>query len=179
MKSPIRTLFLVALAVCASTPAWCQASTGKDPAVFASTVLTSDTGQKVRLSDLRGKVVFLNYWGAWCPPCREEMASIRTMQTKLQDRANAIEYLFVSIKDDWFDRDAAKFRELGMAGHAYRWEPRSDAQWHTFFGNPPGKTSFFVPTTYVLDPSGNIAMMRAQTTAWEVHTDEVRALFPH
>lgn len=37
---------------------------------------TADTGVPVRLSDLRGQPVWLNFWGSWCPPCREEFPDI-------------------------------------------------------------------------------------------------------
>ncbi|PZN06264.1 MAG: alkyl hydroperoxide reductase [Bacillota bacterium] len=40
------------------------------------------TGRTVRLSDYRGKVVFLNFWATWCPPCREEMPEIQRLVDK-------------------------------------------------------------------------------------------------
>jgi peroxiredoxin len=40
----------------------------------------------VRLSDYRGKVVFLNFWATWCPPCREEMPSMESLYQRLKDR---------------------------------------------------------------------------------------------
>lgn len=39
-------------------------------------------GRTVRLSDYRGKVVFLNFWATWCPPCREEMPEIQRLVDK-------------------------------------------------------------------------------------------------
>lgn len=38
---------------------------------------TAADGRPVRLSDLRGKPVWLNFWGSWCPPCREEFPDIQ------------------------------------------------------------------------------------------------------
>ncbi|HUV43418.1 MAG TPA: TlpA disulfide reductase family protein [Dehalococcoidales bacterium] len=43
-------------------------------------------GNTVRLSDLRGKVVFLNFWATWCPPCRAEMPDIEKVHRKYRDR---------------------------------------------------------------------------------------------
>ena len=34
-------------------------------------------GEEIRLSDLRGKVVLLNFWATWCPPCRSEMPAFQ------------------------------------------------------------------------------------------------------
>lgn len=44
------------------------------------------TGVPVRLSDLKGKVVFLNFWTTWCPPCRIEMPSMQKLYDTLKHR---------------------------------------------------------------------------------------------
>jgi len=58
-------------------------------------------GDYVKLSDHRGKVVFLNIWATWCPPCREEMPSMESLYQQLKGRN--FEMLAVSI-----DRDGEK-----------------------------------------------------------------------
>ena len=48
------------------------------------------TGKPVALSSLRGKVVFLNLWATWCPPCRTEMPSIQALHRAFQKDANFV-----------------------------------------------------------------------------------------
>src|ERR1700716_773797 len=43
-----------------------------------------DSERSVALHDLRGKVVVLNFWATWCPPCVDEMPSLVAMQAKLR-----------------------------------------------------------------------------------------------
>lgn len=43
-------------------------------------------GRAVRLSDYKGKVVLLNFWATWCPPCRAEMPDLVKMQREYKSR---------------------------------------------------------------------------------------------
>jgi len=56
-------------------------------------------GRMVKLSDHRGKVVFLNMWGTWCTGCVQEMPSMETLYQKYRDRK--FEMMAITIDNDW------------------------------------------------------------------------------
>ena len=57
-----------------------------------------DSDRTVSLSDLKGKVVVLNFWATWCPPCVEEMPSLIQMQQRMENKGVIV--LEVSVDDD-------------------------------------------------------------------------------
>jgi thiol-disulfide isomerase/thioredoxin len=48
--------------------------------------LTDLDGEPIRLDALRGKVVWLNFWASWCPPCQQETPILRALDAKYRDR---------------------------------------------------------------------------------------------
>jgi thiol-disulfide isomerase/thioredoxin len=60
--------------------------------------LSDLSGKKVSLSSFKGKVVFLNFWATWCPPCRGEMPSMERLYQKLKDKGLVI--LAVDLQED-------------------------------------------------------------------------------
>lgn len=61
--------------------------------------IKDQSGKLVKLSDFRGKVVFLNIWGTWCLPCVEEMPEMETLYQAFKDRK--FQMLAISIDNDW------------------------------------------------------------------------------
>ena len=57
------------------------------------------SGKQVKLSDYRGKVVFLNLWGTWCEPCIKEMPAMEILYQAFKDRK--FQMLAISIDNDW------------------------------------------------------------------------------
>lgn len=57
-------------------------------------------GKLVDLGDLKGKVIFLNFWATWCPPCRAEMPSINKLYTQFKDDKNII-FIFADADGDF------------------------------------------------------------------------------
>ena len=58
----------------------------KEKIPLADFTLPTLAGEQVTLSSLKGKVVFLNFWATWCPPCRAEMPSMERLYAKFKDK---------------------------------------------------------------------------------------------
>ena len=54
-------------------------------------------GARQKPADLRGKVVFFHFWGAWCPPCRRELPQLADLYARYRDRSDGIAFVFVTI----------------------------------------------------------------------------------
>jgi peroxiredoxin len=100
-----------------------------------------DSDRTVRLQDLRGKIVILNFWTTWCPPCIEEMPSLSRLQKQM---GSTVTVLAVSTDDD---NDAY-----------HKFLKKYDIQFLTV--NDPQKKSSDLygttaqPETFIIDPSG-------------------------
>ena len=61
--------------------------------------LKDANGKAIRLSDYEGKVVVLDFWATWCPPCRKEIPGFVALQTKYADQGVVV--IGVSLDDSW------------------------------------------------------------------------------
>ena len=66
--------------------------------------LKSNQGKNIRLQDLRGQVVMLNFWASWCGPCRQEMPLMDEIYNKYEKLGFTI--LAVNVDEDSSDADA-------------------------------------------------------------------------
>ena len=103
-------------------------------------------GNQQRLSDYRGKVVMLNFWGTWCPPCRREMPSMERLYLEYKDRG-----LVVVAVNQWEDEDTV-FEFTGRLSLQPTFPILFDRESRV-------SEKYLVkglPTTYLIDKSGKI-----------------------
>ena len=96
----IRSLVAAALASTLALAALAPAAAAT-PATFALApdfTLRGADGRNVRLDELRGQVVLVNFWATWCGPCREEMPRLETLYEKY--RKSGFVLLGVNVDDD-------------------------------------------------------------------------------
>ncbi|GAB3025652.1 hypothetical protein GCM10027051_33020 [Niabella terrae] len=101
-------------------------------------------GDIQNLSSLRGKVVFINFWASWCPPCRAEFPAIESVYSGLKDHPDVF-FLMINQDDD-----------LTAAHHFLEKEHYSIPFYKTNGPVPPEIYSGTLPTTVVLDKRGRI-----------------------
>lgn len=106
----------------------------------------NEDGNTISTEELKGKVVFINFWASWCPPCRAEMPSLNTLYNQLKDE-NRFVFLFLNE-----DEDAAKAKDF-LQKNKYSF-PLISVE-----GRVPAEIfSGTLPTTVVLNKEGKIVM---------------------
>ena len=106
------------------------------------------------LADFRGKVVVLNFWATWCPPCIAETPSLEAFASKMKDRGVVV--LGVSI-----DQDPAALEEFVKRNHiTYPIARDSSRNVPTRYG------TYKFPETYIIDRSGYVAEKIIGSTDW-------------
>jgi peroxiredoxin len=127
----------------------------KQPIAADDFELASLSGRKVKLSDYRGKVVFLNFWATWCPPCRGEMPSMERLHQKLAGRG--LEIVAVDLQEP---KDTVrKF----VADRSLTFTVVLDASGE--IGAAWGAQS--IPTTYLIDRTGGIIARSVGGREWD------------
>ena len=146
-----KAVFLLALfagvALAADGPPLGHTMTPVSPPLKAPEFILQDMDDAShRLSDFHGKVVMLNFWATWCPPCRREMPSMERLYNKYKDRG-----LVIVAVNQWEDPDLV-FEFTGQLSVAPTFPILFDresriAEQYKVKG---------LPTTYLLDREGKI-----------------------
>jgi thiol-disulfide isomerase/thioredoxin len=130
-------------------------------------VLKDLAGQTHDLGAYRGKVVVLNFWATWCPPCVREMPSMQKLSERLRDRP----FVMLAVNMGESDDEIRAF--LGRVPVSFPILPDRDGsvlkRWRVFA----------FPTSFVLDPEGRIRLAAFGEVDWEDPAEraKIEALF--
>jgi thiol-disulfide isomerase/thioredoxin len=129
--------------------------------------LTDLDGQPVRLADLRGKAVWINFWASWCPPCQSETPVIRDLAERYASRG--LDVIGISVQETSLDdvRAYATRYQLGytiatdLSGYIFR------------LYRPPG-----LPTQVFIGPDGAIRSVVLAPLTEADATAQIEAILP-
>jgi len=65
---------------------------------FPDLVYRDAGGRKRKLSDQRGRVVLLHFWGSWCPPCQREMPDLQKLHARFKSAPN-VQFVFLPVRE--------------------------------------------------------------------------------
>jgi cytochrome c biogenesis protein CcmG/thiol:disulfide interchange protein DsbE len=116
--------------------------------------IVADNGRQISAKDFGGKVLVLNFWATWCPPCIEEIPSLEAMAKQLAPKGVVV--LGVSV-----DRNAAAYERFRkQAGITFLTARDEEARISSSYG------TFKYPETYVIDSQGRVRQKHIGPRNW-------------
>lgn len=107
------------------------------------------------LADYRGKVVVLNFWASWCPPCLREMPSMERLRVKMAGRPLAV----VALDSAETREEVDAFLSRMTLGFPILLDPDGS--------NTKRWKVFALPTTFLLDAEGRVRHVLTGPTEWD------------
>lgn len=122
-------------------------------------------GKTIRSSDFKGKVVILDFWATWCPPCREEIPGFIALQQEYQKKGLVV----IGASEDQDGPDIVKkfMKEIGIN---YTVVMADDKTVKTF-----GEIEA-LPTTFIIDRNGQIVNQHVGAADKEEFEKEIKPL---
>jgi thiol-disulfide isomerase/thioredoxin len=123
-------------------------------------------GHKVSLSNLKGKVVLLNFWATWCGPCKAEMPAMQALYTKLERRG------FEVVAVDMMEDKAIVAKFVRAAGYTFLvlLDPSGEVGGGVYAARA-------IPTNYIVDRRGRIVARKIGIDGPEWTSKESIAVF--
>jgi cytochrome c biogenesis protein CcmG, thiol:disulfide interchange protein DsbE len=118
--------------------------------------VTALNGSTLKLSDLKGKVVMLNFWATWCPPCREEIPSLMKLNAAMAGKP--FQMLAVSVDEGGKPAIEDFFRTSKTELPAYTDQDGNASKTYGITG---------VPETFLIDKKGVIVKKVIGPLAWD------------
>ncbi len=140
---------LIALGLVATLASF---SWGTEPD-FRNLPLTDLDGKPVKISDYKGKALFINLFTTWCGPCKAEMGSIENARKQLE--AEGMVFLMIS------EEDGCKLKEFTQKHRGYKMKYLSTPRKLRSLGINE------IPMSYVIDRDGDLIYQRAGAAEWD------------
>jgi len=117
--------------------------------------ITADNGRKLSPSDFGGRLLVLNFWATWCPPCIEEMPSLDRFQRDMAK--NGVVVLGISV-----DKDQKAYQQfLSRANVSFLTARDPESKINTEYG------TFKYPETYVISRAGKVLRKFVGPETWD------------
>jgi cytochrome c biogenesis protein CcmG/thiol:disulfide interchange protein DsbE len=116
--------------------------------------IKADNGRTYTQANFGGKLLILNFWATWCPPCREELPSLDALQRTLGSRGLVV--LAVSVDKD--DKAYRAFLEANKVAITTARDPGQD------INREYGTVQF--PESYIIDQNGKVVEKIISSTNW-------------
>jgi len=136
----------------------------KDPETAPPFLLRDLNGKIVSIADGKGKVVILNFWATWCPPCREEIPEFVKLQQAYKDKL----LIIGASEDDDGPQKVQQFAERFAMNYPI---VMATKELIDNYGGVPA-----LPTSFLIDPQGRVVQKHTGLYEYEVYEREVRAL---
>ncbi|WP_299526985.1 TlpA disulfide reductase family protein [Winogradskyella sp.] len=117
--------------------------------------LQSDTNTQLDFKTTKGKVVFVNFWATWCPPCIAEMPSLQALYNDYNDK---VEFLFIT-------GDSFKTVENFKKKENYNFEV-----FNPLNNIPEALTTRSIPRTFIINKKGEIVVDESGAVDWNSKT---------
>lgn len=128
-----------------------EATDTRDLVMAFDMTLKDQYGVEHTLSDYKGKVIFLNFWATWCPPCRAEMPDIQALYEKYGENSEDVIVLGVAAPKMGNEQDVAGITKF-LSDNQYNYPVLMDETWQSF--QDYQLTAF--PTTFMINKEGQI-----------------------
>jgi len=126
-------------------------------------------GKKVSITDLKGKVVYIDMWATWCGPCIAEIPASKKLQQEFSSNDN-IQFLNISVDRNKSDWEKFLTEDKAWKGLHINIEPDKVESLYTAY------KLFGVPSYILIDQLGNIANMKAPRPSDEKIKEEINQL---
>lgn len=128
----------------------------KEKSPAPEVIVNSLKNVPLKLSDLKGKVVVLNFWATWCPPCREEIPSMMKLNSAMAGKP--FQMVAISIDEGGVPAIESFFKQSGFSLPVYIDPDGKAAKTYGITG---------VPETFIIDKNGILVKKVIGPLAWD------------